>query len=293
MERIARGELSEDTLAWHKGCAEWMPLGQLPAMRHYRAHAAKKPHRQHSAPAAPAGTLPFERAEETLPHPARSAQAAPLTLDTMKLYMPSALQRFFARMIDCSLYLALYAIIIYVLRIPFSMLLFPSNPMLWLPLILLEAFVIFLLRTSLGKKVMGVRIFSLNPHEEFTLTRSLRRSVLVYIFGMGMMFIYFPIPITLVTMGVAFWHLRTRRISSWDLQAQSIPLQKRPAKFFSYLSALGLIVLNLEITLHCLAPWKPAMEEHIAELRVVFPEILIDKLLPEQEEPVRQIELSY
>ncbi len=224
--------------------------------------------------------------------PSTTVKSADRMLGMMKLYMPSAMQRLFARMVDCSLYLALYAIVIYCLRIPFSMLLFPSNPMLWLPLIPLEAFVIYLVGTSLGKKVMGVHIFSLNPNENLTLTKSLRRSVLVYIFGMGMMFIYFPIPATLVTMGISYWRLKSRHINLWDLRAHSIPLQKRPAKFFSYLFAFCLILLNIEIALHCLAPWKPDMEEHKDELRVVFPSLIIDKILPDQEEPVRQLELT-
>ncbi len=286
ISQLQRGDVETQTLAWHRGCEDWMPLRELPALRDYFV--------SDGLGAVDSGNESEEDQMASIPPPPVSPEpAAPPTMKQMtQLYMPSSVQRFVARMLDYSIYLMLYAIVMYGLSVPYSEVWLPVNPLLWFTTVFIETLLIYQFRTTIGKKVMGVYIFSLNPHERFTLGRSLRRSMYAYIFGMGMMLFILPFPMALFTMFIAWFRLRTNKICMWDMRAMSMPLQKRPPKFMSYIVAFGLMAICVNISMRCFSYWQPAMQEamleHEDKLRETLPASLVDDILPEKEENVRQ-----
>ncbi len=325
ISRIQAGDLDENISAWHRGCADWMPLRELPAMVDFFRPQSEAP----ADPKAPASVEPAEDPPEDIPDgfskkahieeiekmaaehlsslekgegdkddasdPPAEQEAADVPMPKMtQLYMPSPVQRFFARIADYSFYLMLYFLVIYLCKVSFNMALMPSNPLIWLPTILIEAVLIYRFRTTLGKKIMGVYIFSLNPKERLGFLRSLRRAFLVFFLGMGMMIFSFPLPLTIIAMGISFWKLRKRGISLWDMRAVSLPLQKSPPRMFSYLFAIVFTMTNVNIASYCFdAAWLPAWEnylkENLEELKDYLPSSVIDQLAPDEEQGVKQL----
>ncbi len=329
ISRIQAGDFDENVSAWHRGCEDWMPLRELPAMVDFfkpkteelastSEEGSTKPEEEspaedqtndlpegfskdfpmkeikEMAAARVAAVQEGERKDgEASTTEAKDASDVPMP-KMIQLYMPSPVQRFFARIADYSFYLMLYFLVIHLFKVNFSIMLMPSNPLIWLPTILIEGYLIYRFRTTLGKKLMGVYIFSLNPHERFGLLRSLRRSFLVFFLGMGMMLFSFPLPLTVIAMGISFWKLRKRGISLWDMRAVSIPLQKTAPRFFTYFFTIMFIMTNVNIASYCFdAAWLPAWEnylkENIEDLKDYLPSSVIDQLAPDDASGVKQL----
>ncbi len=314
ISRVQSGDLDENISAWHRGCGDWMPLRELPAMLDFfqsskaeadsmqqdesreepsenRADAFSEKVNIEEIEKMAAEHLASTQEGEEEENAASGEESMP---KMTQLYMPSPVQRFFARIADYSFYLMLYFLIIYLFNVGFSIALMPSTPLIWLPTILIEAYLIYRFRTTLGKRIMGVYIFSLNPKERFGLLRSLRRAFLVFFLGMGMMIFSFPLPLTLIAMGISFWKLRKRGISLWDMRAVSLPLQKSPPRLLSYFYAIVFIMTNVNIASFCFdLAWRPAWEsylkENFEELKGYLPASVIDQLAPDEEKGVKQL----
>ncbi len=301
ISRVQAGDLDEHVQAWHNGCSDWMPLRELPAMQEFFALPQASPTavEQDCSMADHDGDLtssasaveasPYADATSPISEFQKQISSAKMT----QLYLPSASQRFFARMVDYSFYMMLYFTFIYILSINFSMALMPSNPLIWLPTVAIEACLIYRFRTTLGKKLMGVYIFSLNPAERLSFIRSLKRSFLVFFIGMGMMLFSFPIPLIMIAMGLSYWKLRKRGISMWDLRAISLPLQKAPPRIGSYMLAVLFITVNLHLVSMCFErSWSVSfdqyIEKHMDELYHILPSSIYDRIAPELEEGVKQ-----
>lgn len=263
ISRIELGELTLDTRGWHAGCQGWMPLRELPALADFL-------HREQADDAeddSRSDTIILKEDEE--PHatdtPAAEADRpqdnteTAEELPTYALAAPSA--RLLARMIDVSAYLALVYGAVYVRQIPFNPALLPSNPLFWLPFIVLEGALIAFVGVTPGKWLLGIRlgrIGTAGPTLGFL--QCLNRAFMVFVCGMGMMFSFLPF----ITCGISWWLLRRRGITPWDMRCGTLPIRLRALTPAGVLLVLAVLVGCFLLITHCLQPWEQAMWEEIA-----------------------------
>ncbi len=268
---LQMGSISESTLAWHKGCSEWLPLKQLPALQSFfNPHSIPETEEPTSDPL-PQTDGEVKSETETAPEPQAAENLAKDLQDKLKnntlvmLKMPSAFQRFLARMLDLTLYGFIYMLIINWRAIPYSQGLELTNPFLWLPFIPLEAAIISHFRTTPGKALLGIRIYSLKGQEGLNFLACLRRSFLVFALGLGMMLVPPPIPLFLIALGLSYHKLKKQGFTSWDERCQTVVLQRdKPHAFKPFLAGFLTFYIFLS-TLNLMEPWLPAMFESISE----------------------------
>lgn len=268
ISRIELGELTPDTRGWHAGCQGWMPLRELPALADFlhreQTDTAANDSRSDTiiltddAAEQPADSdTPVTAAEAD--EPQDNAESAEKELPTYALAAPSA--RLLARMIDVAAYLALVYGAVYVRQIPFNPALLPSNPLFWLPFIVLEGALIAFVGVTPGKWLLGIRlgrIGTAGPTLGFL--QCLNRAFMVFVCGMGMMFSFLPF----ITCGISWWLLRRRGITPWDMRCGTLPIRLTPLTPLGVLVVLAVLLGCFLLITHCLQPWEQAMWEEIA-----------------------------
>ncbi|MFI3242719.1 MAG: RDD family protein [Akkermansia sp.] len=265
---LQAGMIDESTLAWHKGCAQWMPLRDLPAMQSFfnkeTAPSELTPEvLETSETPEPAEVEPTE--ETTSENTAKDLQENLKNKSIIMLKMPTPFQRFLARMLDLSLYGFIYMIIVYFRAIPWAQHLELTNPFIWMFFIPLEAVILNHFRTTPGKALLGIRLYSIQGREGLNLPTCLKRSFLVFALGVGMMLIFSPIPLFLIAMGLSYRKLTKQGYTSWDERCQTVLLQRRkPHPMRPFLAGFLTVYLCLN-TLSLMAPWLPAMHNNIIE----------------------------
>ncbi len=269
MSRIELGELTPETKAWHAGCTGWVPLRELPAMVDFLNPAADE---ETAAPADEArmpffsfgGEEPEKTAEESA-EPRRGDEAAakgeaPPPAVMLNLYLPSPGVRALARLADVALYAALVYLMIYVRQIPFSPAWMPTNPLLWLPFVVLEAAMLTFFGTTPGKWLLGIRLMAY-PAVAPTFLQCLNRAMLVFICGTGMMCSFLP----LIFGCLSLYLLRVKGFTLWDARCATIVYQ--PAKML-WVRALPVVLLVFVCYLcvnACMQPWLPDIVKIITE----------------------------
>ncbi|MCB1204373.1 MAG: RDD family protein [Verrucomicrobiae bacterium] len=244
-ELLERGEVTPETLGWHRGMEEWLPISEIPALDAVRERVlAEKEDRESEAapgpppmpdrPPMPEPPGPFPQA----PLPGTGAAPAQVLTRAAAIDPPRPFVRFFARMFDYTLISVLVfkfsAIEIVQPHVGESVADFmtrylaemqkPEARQFALALVfsligwhVLEAFLVHLLGTTPGKAIFGLRVTT-NEGNRLPVLTSLGRSFYVYILGVG--FYQFPFIligmvfsiIRLLTSGACLWdqHLRTR-----------------------------------------------------------------------------------
>ena len=244
ISRVQMGELTPETKGWHAGCEQWMPLRELPALVDFLKE-----------PAAEAQPEPEPSVPET---PAPEERPAGVPENAVRVYLPSPASRLLARLVDMSLYTALLYSAMYVRQIPYDAALLPSNPLVWLGYVVLEALLVYYLGGTPGKYLLGVQVRCVGEGN-MTLGRSLSRSCMSFIGGMGMMVSLLP----LIMMGFSWWQLRTRGITIWDARCQTLPIMLQPVSILRQFLAIVLIFIAFNITCSCMEPWVESMVQQV------------------------------
>lgn len=279
---VQMGELTRDTLGWHKGCEKWIPLYQLPALADFldelqdcsRPDTTEEDAFDPSSDSEPqlSEGLPPLPPKNTLPAPPPGADRdAPIRpaneqgeappIIAKRVYLPSPGARFLARCVDYSLYLSLFYMTIYAMGIEFDRMLTPDSYLVWLPCIIIEGIYLSHLNTTPGKALMGIRMSVFGDVEHISVLRGAIRSLLVFLLGCGMMLL----PVALVMGILTLWMLRNRGITSWDARCSTLPVQVRPASTERILAAFGIIFISL-IAVGCfLTPWTQPMLQALEE----------------------------
>lgn len=267
MAKIQLGELSPETRGWHAGCAEWVPLRELPALADFlnREKQEKTAETQEDAPQ--------ESQEPQEPTEAAQADSAAKML---RIIIPSPALRLMARLVDMSLYAALAMSVIYMLRVPYNPMFMPTHPVFWLPMIVLEALVLCLWRTTPGKYWMGIRLHSIRNHATFF--SFLVRSILVFSLGMGCMI---PL-ISIVTLVMAYFGITQRGVALWDLPSGTIPMLTTPPTRARFFLVIIFILLSINLCSHCLQPWLPDVLNEMRETAPAAVEFLEQYMPPHQ-----------
>ncbi len=282
ISQLQVGELTPETLGWHAGCPKWLPLRELPALADFLNKDAAAQEPEGDAPAAP----PAEESEASAELPATPAAAKDEADEgSRRVYLPRPVARLLARLVDCALYAVLYGAVISLRGIPYdASLLLSVNPLLWLPLMVLEAWMLSTWGTTPGKALMGIRITTFGDVPRLSFLRALMRSCMVFCFGMGLMIPYL-MPIMLA---FEYWMLRQRGITPWDARNSTLPTQKHAATPSRYLLAVILLYVSMVLFFACMKPWLPGMLQDIAstdpemadKLSQFMPDIMPDATLP-------------
>ena len=244
--RIQMGELSPDTMAWHKGCENWQPLKNLPALADFMAQFV------------------LNKEEPKAPETVESTEtiAEPVTKEEPKQnahFLPGIGSRLLARITDYAIYASLVTGLIYLFKIPFNEFLLFSQPVFWLPSIILEAILLHQFGTTPGKRLMGISVTSLMGEGHPALHRSFSRSLGAFIMGMGC---FIPL-LTILMMVIAARMSLKGALTLWDNRARTITLASkanRPAPFL----CLFIIFLSFHLVGFFLTPWIPDMMHEIS-----------------------------
>ena len=265
ISRIELGELTLKTKGWHAGCAGWMPLCELPAMADFLNPPAEEP--QPAAAEAPA--TPFfafgseekaaEEAETAQPEATAEPQTPPAE-NAVRLFLPSPGQRALARLADVALYAALVYLMLYVRGMPFSLAWLPTNPLFWLPFVLLEAALLTFFGTTPGKWLLGIRLMGY-PMVAPTFMQCLNRALLAFVCGTGMMCSFLP----LVCGCLSWFMLHFKGFTLWDARCATLVYQPVKVAAARVLPVI-LLVFGCYLAVNaCMQPWLPDIVKLIAE----------------------------
>ena len=156
---VQMGELTPDTPGWHAGCSNWLPLKELPALVDFLGELKNKS--KNSAPeSANLPPLPPQTTEPT------QAAAPPPSIDitiagvpkngiTGPVSLPAPWARLAARLVDSSLYAAIAMGLLSLTGISYNDIIMP---LFWLPMIFLEALMLWRKGTTPGKAIMGITV---------------------------------------------------------------------------------------------------------------------------------------
>lgn len=283
VSRVQMGELSPNTKAWHKGCEQWMPLKDLPALADNAAELFSHSKGQVATEAEIAQLPPIpEQAPTPTPQhsePTFSQHTEPTggeDFPGLPVTVAPAWARLIARMVDCVLYATLAMALIFAFKVPFNEYLMPSGPTFWLPMLFIEALLLSNYGTTPGKKLMGITICSMPDGELLSFGRALSRCFSVTVLGMGC----FLFPFNVIMMLVAFFMLRRRNITLWDARACTLPLQTRERRAPRMVTAAIILFFGVQFIGFFMQPWIPTMIERIAESSPELAEKL-QKIAPE------------
>lgn len=263
--RIQMGELEATTPAWHKGCSAWMPLRDLPAMADFRAlFEVPLPQQNTEEENEPTedkiGELLTPTDKETIQRTQEEkAQLPPIPVQMVKT--APIFSRFLARMTDYAIYATVTMGIIYLLKLQFNELLLPTNPIFWIPALLVEALLLSKYGNTPGKWLMGIKIQPLQHNmQRLSFPYALSRSFGVFIFGVGC-FIHL-LPIIMLT--VAAINCNKGSLSLWDRRANTLPISV-PYKTPSIFICIAIIFMAIQAVSYFMIPWLPAMLEQVKE----------------------------
>lgn len=289
LSMIEAGDITWESRGWHRGCAGWQPLRELPALSYY---ARRVPlHRVEDAGAASGSDAP-PAAESPLPAPLDGTAfpgelggeeepgdgAANRSVAAQVVAMPTPSLRFLARMVDLFLYMFLAFALLRLFGADFHPVYY--TPLLWVPMVVLEGWVIARFGTTPGKKLLGFRVTTFD-NRPLSVKQGMLRSGLVFLLGLGVM--YFPI-LPLVMMGMSWYHVRNRGLASWDARLQTLPRMEaaevRPERI---VAALFLLFICLQLTGWAVMAWSADIQAYMHDtMKSASPEMhrLIDSLFP-------------
>lgn len=236
-ELLEKGDATEETLAWHRGLDEWLPMREIPALEAVLERSRKE------EPVPP--PLPSERPR---PEPRRGepipleppAQPMPGSVAavsfeetaTLAVAQPRPYIRFWARMFDCTLvYVLVHQVsgLSYPQPVPGEPLaewlarateslngpeMFAFARTLFLSLLgwhVVEAGLLHLLGTTPGKALFGISVKTDDGQPLSGLT-ALGRSFYIYVLGVG----FYWSPLFLLGTVFSFFRLSTTGMCLWD-----------------------------------------------------------------------------
>ena len=174
----------------------------------------------------------------------------------MRAYLPSPTVRLLARFVDYALYATAFYAVMQLRGVPYdASLMLNANPLLWLPMLAIEALLLSTWGTTPGKALMGIRMNTFGEAPRLNFFRAFMRSLMAFTLGMGVM-LPLMLPVMLL---LSYWLLRRRGITQWDALCSTLPILKAPAQPARYvLAIIGLYICTV-ITGSCLKPWWPGI----------------------------------
>ena len=243
--KLQLGELQPDMQAWHSGCESWVPLRELPALSDYFASPQ---------PASPAAEEPATPLPPNLP-----PLPPPVATTVLRVMLPRPWVRFLARMVDTALYATFVLGIAYLFQVPYNTWIFPGSIFFWIPMVLLEACMLYTWGSTPGKSWLGIRVRPLNGRLSFA--AALKRSVLVYVLGMGCMFSF----LMLVMLILSYFGVVRRGVALWDIHTGTAPVVTRQPSVLKRFFVVVYLFFCLKLCGLYTKPWMPDIVEEIRE----------------------------
>ncbi len=257
---LEQGDITPETKAWHKGCATWIPVEELPALSSY----FRKREDDESS---------LDEGGES--QPGQEGSAVPQGEVKVAVFVtPHPVIRLIARFVDSLLY---YILVLFLIRCFSSApVVFLSNPqymlLSWVPWIFLEAFCLKLWGTTLGKALCGVHVRSLKQREVWTpgtvpsfdtpgvkpgqlsYPQALKRCFQVMCFGMG-----FMLPLLMLMGGlVSLFLLKKTGATMWDNSSRTVETCK-PMAGFQWFLIFAVVVTGFLLIGVIAEPWVAEM----------------------------------
>lgn len=247
---LQMGELTPESLGWHVGCGQWLPLRELPALADFlqprgEAAAEKEPSGE--------GALLVDGA-------AGESAAETLPVGAVRVYLPTPWQRAASYLVDASLYAAFALLFLYGASVPFSEYCVPWSPVFWAPMLFLQAWVMTVYRTTPGMKLFGISL-SVFGQSGLSFSTLLFRNVMVYFMGAGMLLF----PFAFVMAGISLALLKWRGITPWDARCGTLPVQRTPSTPGRLAAAAAIILISMYVAGFCMQPWMPDMLRYMEE----------------------------
>jgi uncharacterized RDD family membrane protein YckC len=207
-DRISNDELTADILAWYEGADGWVELGDVPA---YSSYFKKSVSDETLIKEEMQTSELIESLERELASTGSEGDSKRLEIEPLH-----PIRRFFARVLDLSLYTTL----IYIIKVQMGM-----NPLtetmtmrllFQAPYLLLDGFALSYIGTTPGKWLLNIRLRA-SDGQRLDFTTSLIRSLRVWILGFAMQthFIVISIPFS--------WFIATKYGKFlWDIPKNNI-----------------------------------------------------------------------
>lgn len=283
---VQMGELTPDTPGWHAGCSNWAPLKELPALVDFLGELKDKsktpaPESANLPPLPPQVSAPTQApVPPQQPTTTASAPGIDITIAEVPkngivgpVSLPAPWARLAARLVDSSLYAAIAMGLLSLTGISYSDIIMP---LFWLPIIFLEALMLWRKGTTPGKAIMGITVSTIGTGQRMRFGRAFFRSLSVNLIGMGC----YLFPICMVTMCISYFMLTRRGLTMWDAQSMTLPIQLRKTGVLHYIMSAILIYVMMQVTAFSLLRIPGALEtvEQISpdtarQLRQVMPNL--------------------
>lgn len=249
---LERGDVTEETMGWHRGCDSWMPLKELPALHGFFTGQFGRKNEEE----------PFDEditemlippSDAKVPGQQERVLEAPRDEVSRCVEIPAPSLRFYARVFDLIIYLLIYFAFLRTTFDHFDVKFF--NPLAWLPFVILETVCLMIWGTTPGKALLGMHVVMMDGGKP-GFKRLLIRSFYVIFFGMGLVTTVF----TPVLLGLSWWWTKKNVLTPWDQRLSTLVEIHRKVAFpriilllvitFALLQGIGLLA----------EPWLPEIE---------------------------------
>lgn len=243
---LESGEITPETKGWHKGCPDWTPLRDLPALAFY----FKEDGREEFPPVGTDDAIPSSVRGASLPD-AGSGETVP-TAPIQVIAAPPPVLRFLARVLDSVLYMTLVFGLLRLLGAPFHPLY--GTPLLWLPMYFLEGFLLSRYGATPGKMLLGISVTRLDG-SRLSGSQGIYRGIQVFLFGVGFMYSILP----LFMMAISWYQVRMRGVATWDARLGLVPRMASHVGSERLLAALLLVFACMVAAGMLVQAWVPDM----------------------------------
>ncbi len=263
---LQNGLIAEDTVAWHVGCSEWMPIRALPAMQHLSAQNDGNASADEEPVIWPSEQSPEDAPVCETPPPVKDAESNAQETsekDGILLVVPYPYVRLLGRLADFMIYMMFYCGVLRLLNVGFNPNLFPgasyeSLLYICLPLVLIEAVLVSVLGSTPGKAMLGCGVCDYLGRK-LNFVTAFKRSLFVMFMGCGC----FIMPLGAGIMFFSWWWVRRIGFTPWDRKLGTTAVLLKPLTVSKVLVVLVLMFLCFYAMGEFLQPWLPQIEAYL------------------------------
>ncbi len=262
---LENGLIPADSNAWHSGCAEWMPLRDLPAIRSLFSLKDAEA----DATDAPEDTDPADEDNGESGESANPAEQSTESTDPtapepgLVLVVPYPYVRLLARLVDLLMYLMFYFGALRLMDVGFQSDLFPglsyqSLLYICLPMVVIESVLLSKFGTTPGKGVLGVGVCDYLGRR-LSFLDAFKRSLFVMILGCGC----YIAPFCGATVFFSWWWVRMIGFTPWDRKLGTTAVLVVPITWRKLIVSVALMVMCAYVIYVCVLPWASEIEAYM------------------------------
>jgi len=260
---LEAGLIPETARAWHAGCADWVCIHDLPALKEMALIRRQEVKRGNEEDDVQEDTAEESSSANLINADCPQGEEKTGLEEGQPLVVPYAYVRFLGRVADVMMHMTLYLAVLRVSGAAFSPGFLPGSYeallYLCLPMVLIETAFLGTLGTTPGKAMLGVSVRDYRG-ERLTFSTAFRRSLFVMVLGMGC----FAPSLMLLALFFSWWWVRRFGFTPWDRKLGTTDVLNDSLSFRKVVMTLALIILCLRIMYVLLSPWLPEVEACMA-----------------------------